>query len=48
MDELVEKAVSAKQTDSQNLITFQIKPFKDNERTFSHWQKIIENLISLI
>ena len=47
MDELVEKAVSAKQTDSQNLITFQIKPFKDNERTFSHWQKIIENLISL-
>ena len=47
MNESVEKAVSATQTSSQNSITFQIKPFKDNERTFSHWQKVIENLISL-
>ena len=47
MDKSVEKAVSATQSNSQNYITFQIKPFKDNERTFSHWQKVIENLISL-
>ena len=26
---------------------FQIKPFKDNEREVGHWEKVIENLISL-
>lgn len=26
---------------------FQIKPFKDNERGVQHWEKVIENLISL-
>lgn len=41
------KAVSATQTKSSSTITFQIKPFKDNERTVAHWQKIVENLISL-
>ncbi|MDR0370060.1 MAG: type IV secretion system DNA-binding domain-containing protein [Candidatus Peribacteria bacterium] len=28
-------------------IYFQIKPFKDNERGITHWEKVIENLISL-
>ena len=47
MTEPVEKAVSATPTKVPTTITFQIKPFKDNERTVAHWQKIIENLISL-
>ena len=47
MTEQVEKAVSATQTKVPTTITFQIKPFKDNERTVEHWQKIVENLISL-
>ena len=47
MTEQVEKAVSATSTKSPTTITFQIKPFKDNERTVAHWQKIVENLISL-
>ena len=47
MTEQVEKAVSATQTKAPATITFQIKPFKDNERTVEHRQKIIENLISL-
>ena len=47
MTEQVEKAVSATQTKVPTTITFQIKPFKDNERTIEHWQKIVENLISL-
>ena len=42
-----EKAVSATQAKIPTTITFQIKPFKDNERTVAHWQKIVENLISL-
>ena len=42
-----EKAVSATPAKMPSTITFQIKPFKDNERTVAHWQKIIENLISL-
>lgn len=42
-----EKAVSAPQAKMPTTITFQIKPFKDNERTVAHWQKIVENLISL-
>lgn len=28
-------------------VYFQIKPFKDNERGITHWEKVIENLISL-
>ncbi|MDR2540215.1 MAG: type IV secretion system DNA-binding domain-containing protein [Candidatus Peribacteria bacterium] len=28
-------------------VYFQIKPFKDNERGVQHWEKVIENLISL-
>jgi hypothetical protein len=28
-------------------VYFQIKPFKDNERGVTHWEKVIENLISL-
>ena len=47
MTEQVEKAVSATPEKSPTTITFQIKPFKDNERTVVHWQKIMENLISL-
>ena len=47
MTEPVEKAVSATPTKVPTTITFQIKPFKDNERTVEHWQKIVENLISL-
>jgi hypothetical protein len=47
MREQVEKAVSATTGKESTTITFQIKPFKDNERTVAHWQKIIENLISL-
>ena len=47
MTEPEEKAVSATPTKSPTTITFQIKPFKDNERTVAHWQKIVENLISL-
>ena len=43
----VEKAVSATSKKEPTTITFQIKPFKDNERTVFHWQKIMENLISL-
>ena len=43
----VEKAVSATPMKVPTTITFQIKPFKDNERTVEHWQKIVENLISL-
>ena len=47
MTEQVEKAVSATPEKMPTTITFQIKPFKDNERTVAHWQKIVENLISL-
>ena len=47
MDEKGEKAVSATPQKAPTTITFQIKPFKDNERTVAHRQKIIENLISL-
>ena len=47
MTEPVEKAVSAIQEKAPVTITFQIKPFKDNERTVAHRQKIMENLISL-
>ncbi len=47
MTEQVEKAVSATNGKESTTITFQIKPFKDNERTVAHWQKIMENLISL-
>ena len=47
MTEQVEKAVSANPAKMPTTITFQIKPFKDNERTVAHWQKIVENLISL-
>jgi hypothetical protein len=47
MTESVEKAVSATPEKAPTTITFQIKPFKDNERTVEHWQKIVENLISL-
>ena len=47
MTEQVEKAVSATPAKVPTTITFQIKPFKDNERTVEHWQKIVENLISL-
>ena len=47
MTEPVEKAVSATPAKVPTTITFQIKPFKDNERTVEHWQKIVENLISL-
>jgi hypothetical protein len=47
MTEQVEKAVSATPKKVPTTITFQIKPFKDNERTVAHWQKIVENLISL-
>ena len=47
MNETVEKAVSATPAKVPTTITFQIKPFKDNERTVEHWQKIVENLISL-
>ena len=47
MESTVEKAVSATPTKTLNSITFQIKPFKDNERTVVHWQKVIESLISL-
>lgn len=47
MTEPVEKAVSATPAKAPTTITFQIKPFKDNERTVAHWQKIVENLISL-
>ena len=47
MTESVEKAVSASTTKTPSTITFQIKPFKDNERTVVHRQKIMENLISL-
>ena len=47
MTEPVEKAVSATPQKAPTTITFQIKPFKDNERTVVHWQKIMENLISL-
>ena len=47
MNETVEKAVSATPAKAPTTITFQIKPFKDNERTVAHWQKIVENLISL-
>jgi hypothetical protein len=43
----VEKAVSATPAKAPTTITFQIKPFKDNERTVAHRQKIMENLISL-
>jgi len=47
MTEQVEKAVSATPKKMPATITFQIKPFKDNERTVEHRQKIVENLISL-
>jgi hypothetical protein len=47
MTQQAEKAVSATPEKSPTTITFQIKPFKDNERTVAHWQKIMENLISL-
>ena len=47
MTKQVEKAVSAAPAKVPTTITFQIKPFKDNERTVEHWQKIVENLISL-
>lgn len=47
MIEQVEKAVSATPEKVPSTITFQIKPFKDNERTVAHRQKIMENLISL-
>ena len=48
MEQSVEKAVSATtQAKAPTTITFHIKPFKDNERTVAHWQKIMENLISL-
>ena len=47
MTEQVEKAVSATPAKVPSTITFQIKPFKDNERTVTHWQKVVENLISL-
>jgi len=43
----VEKAVSATSKKVPTTITFQIKPFKDNDRTVFHWQKVVENLISL-
>lgn len=47
MTEQVEKAVSAIPSKVPSTITFQIKPFKDNERTIAHWEKVIQNLISL-
>ena len=47
MTEQEEKAVSATSKKVPTTITFQIKPFKDNERTVFHWQKVVENLISL-
>ncbi|MBR7036659.1 hypothetical protein IKI14_02045 [bacterium] len=47
MTEQAEKAVSAKPAKVPMTVTFQIKPFKDNERTVAHRQKIVENLISL-
>ena len=47
MTEPVEKAVSVTPAKAPTTITFQIKPFKDNERTVVHWQKVVENLISL-
>ncbi len=47
MTEQVEKAVSATTEKESITSTFQIKPFKSNERTVTHWQKIIENSISL-
>ncbi|MCR5412382.1 MAG: hypothetical protein K6E76_05395 [Patescibacteria group bacterium] len=28
-------------------VYLQIKPFKDNEREVSYWEKVIESLISL-
>jgi hypothetical protein len=47
MVDMEEKAVSATSEKVPMTITFQIKPFKDNERTVAHRQKIVENLISL-
>ena len=47
MVDMEEKAVSATSEKVPTTITFQIKPFKDNERTVAHRQKIVENLISL-
>ena len=47
MTETGEKAVSATPQKAPTTITFQIKPFKDNERTVALRQKIMENLISL-
>lgn len=34
-------------SDKKQYCYFQIKPFKDNEREISYWEKILENLISL-
>ncbi|MDR2190047.1 MAG: type IV secretion system DNA-binding domain-containing protein [Candidatus Peribacteria bacterium] len=34
-------------TKSSRYVYFHIKPFKDNDRDIQHWEKVIENLISL-
>lgn len=47
MEQKEENTVLPIQTKTPSTITFQIKPFKDNERTVSHRLKIMENLISL-
>jgi hypothetical protein len=46
-----EKVVSTKQsnqtTSPSGMVFFQIKPFKDNDRSISHWETVSKNLISL-
>lgn len=36
-----------KTTNTSGMVFFQIKPFKDNDRSISHWDTVSKNLISL-